>query len=237
VTVIDPASPWAEEQALLNGALDGRRVDTIFLTHHHRDHISGVEALRRRTGARVVAHPLTASRIPFDVDAEIDAGFIVETDAGRWIAHHTPGHARGHLCLHREDDGYIVAGDMVAGVGTILLEPPEGHLGHYIDSLERLIALDPQCLLPAHGPEITDAVGYLQHYIDHRHHRTQQILEALAAATAPATPKMLVPTIYTELPQHFWGIAARQVLCHLLWLVEANTVRQLEDEERFEVIR
>jgi ribonuclease/clavin/mitogillin len=201
------------------------------LTHHHPDHVSGAEDLRARTGAPIVAHPHTARCVPFDVDEIVDEGYIVETDAGAWSALHTPGHARGHLCLLR-DDGYLVAGDMVAGVGTILLEPPEGNLGDYFASLQRLIETGAHTLLPAHGPEITPAADYLRHYIAHRHQRTDQIRAALAGRGVPSAARELVPLIYTDIPQAIWPIAARQVHCHLLWLAQQGEVTT-EDDERF----
>jgi len=231
VTVIDPASPWADEQQRLADALRGRTVSRIFLTHHHHDHVSGAQDLRERTGAPIVAHPHTADKVPFDVDETVDEGFTVETAAGSWRALHTPGHARGHLCLLR-GDGYLVAGDMVAGVGTILLEPPEGDLGDYLASLDRLIQTGAHTLLPAHGPEITPADAYLRHYIAHRHQRTDQIRAALAERAVPSTAAELVPLVYTEVPQVVWPIAARQVLCHLRWLREQGTVAS-DGDDRF----
>jgi glyoxylase-like metal-dependent hydrolase (beta-lactamase superfamily II) len=230
VTVIDPASPWAEEQQRLAEALTGREVSRILLTHHHHDHISGAEDLRRRTGAPIVAHPLTADQIPFTVDERIDGGTQIETDAGAWQVLHTPGHAQGHLCLLR-DDGYLVAGDMVAGVGTILLQPPEGNLSDYLASLQQLIDTGAHTLLPAHGPDITPAADYLRYYIAHRHKRTDQIRAALVARGQPSTPAELVPLIYADIPPAVWPIAARQVLCHLLWLADQGDI--IADGERY----
>ena len=231
VTVIDPASPWAKEQQRLADALEGRTVSRIFLTHHHHDHISGAVDLRERTGAPIVAHAHTAKMVPFDVDGHLSAGDVVRTDAGSWTVLHTPGHAAGHLCLLR-DDGYLVAGDMVAGVGTILLEPPEGDLAAYFESLQRLIDTGAHTLLPAHGPEITPAADYLRHYIQHRHQRTDQIRAALAARGQPSAARELVPLIYTDIPKMVWPIAARQVYCHLLWLRDQGAVTE-EENERF----
>jgi glyoxylase-like metal-dependent hydrolase (beta-lactamase superfamily II) len=128
----------------------------------------------------------------------------------------------------------MIAGDMVAGVGTILLDPPEGNLGMYLDSLEQLKRLEPKTLLPAHGPPIEQGVACLQQYIDHRNLRTQQIMEALKTRPA-AKPSDLVPVIYTELPQSFYPVAARQVLCHLQWLLAQGDV--CLDSERFSAVQ
>lgn len=234
VTVVDPAGIRPDEQQRLADALRGRAVARIFLTHHHHDHFGGAEDLRRRTGAPIVAHPHTAKMLPLDIDQEAEEGYTVETDAGTWRALHTPGHAAGHLCLLR-DDGYLVAGDMVAGVGTILLEPPEGDLAAYLANLQRLIDTGAHTLLPAHGPEISPAADYLRHYIAHRHQRTDQIRAALRQRGQPSTARDLVPLIYTDVPKMVWPIAARQVYCHLLWLRDQGEVTE-EDGERFRAV-
>lgn len=218
VVAVDPAGVTPETQAGLHAALDGRTVSAIFLTHHHFDHIGGAVDLRARTGAPILAHAHTASQVPFPVDRVLDEGDVVATDAGPWTALHTPGHARGHLCLRSADGQSIVAGDMVAGEGTIVLDPPEGELGAYLASLARLVALAPARLLPAHGDAIEPAVPLLEHYIQHRHARTEQIHAALQAH-GPARPIELVPAVYPDLPVFFRPVAARQVLCHLQWLV------------------
>lgn len=233
VIVVDPASPYPEEQARLDEAMEMFMVEKIFLTHHHLDHVGGAEDLKARTGAPIVAHALTAERVGFAVDEIIEDGDVLATDAGFWRAVHTPGHASGHLCLHNPGLGMLVAGDMVAGVGTILLDPPEGNLGLYLDSLAGLKKLAPRTLLPAHGPPINDGVGCLQEYIDHRHMRTQQVRDTLRERPA-AKPSDLVPVIYADIPSSFYTIAARQVLCHLQWLHAQEEVTL--DGERYTVV-
>ena len=215
-TVVDPASPWPEEQERLALELADEPLERIFLTHHHHDHVAGAVDLAARRGLPIVAHPLTAARVPFAVDETLDEG---DTLHG-WTALHTPGHAAGHLCLLRE--GELICGDMVAGIGTILIEPGEGDLQTYLDSLARLASLGPMRLWPAHGPEIPDGPAKLQEYIDHRKHRTQQVREAL-----PGTPLELVERVYGDtVPRVVWPLAALQLLCHLQWLQDRGQAQQ-----------
>lgn len=210
--LVDPASPWREEQEALWAWVQGLgRLAGILLTHHHHDHVGGVEDIAARSGAPVLAHPMTAERVSFPVDRLVGEG---ETLAG-WTLVHTPGHATGHLCLWHPESGQLIAGDMVAGEGTIVLEPPEGDLADYLASLQRLAALRPKQVYPAHGPVMEAEV--FGRYIAHRHARTRQIQEALRAS--PQTPLDLVAQVYGDsIPRFVYPLAARQVTCHLHWL-------------------
>lgn len=229
VTVIDPASPYEDEQERLDEILEMLMVERILLTHHHNDHVGGALALKKTTGARIAAHPLTRDRLDIPIDELLDENDVVDTDAGFWRVLHTPGHATGHLCLFNGGLSTLVAGDMVAGVGTILLDPPEGNLHDYLESLARLAALNPSRLLPAHGPPIENGVQVLEEYIAHRHLRTSQIQEALAAKPGQRI-EAITEGIYRDLiPEAFLAVAARQVLCHLNWL-EAESKVVCSDE-------
>lgn len=230
VTVIDPASPWPEEQERLFEALRYEPVERIFLTHHHQDHVGGAVDIARRLGVPIAAHRRTAALLEGQVPVQqhFDEGDVLATDNGRWTCWHTPGHASGHLCLVDLERRAVVAGDMVAGEGTIVLDPPEGELGKYLESLERLRALDPTVLFPAHGPDLRAATAVLDYYIAHRHLRTDSVraaLQALGEAEIPA----IVEAVYGDtIPEMVKPVAARQVLCHLLWLRERGELRQGE---------
>lgn len=227
LTVVDPASPYDDEQGRLLDALVGLggRIERILLTHHHHDHVGGALALRdalreRYVDVPIVAHPITAAWLGADlpIDAVLVDGDVVETDDGhRWHALHTPGHAPGHLVLHGEH-GPMVAGDMVAGEGTILVDPSDGDLGLYLASLERLRARAPGALLPSHGPALPAGEAVLDLYVAHRHMRSAQILEALQARGV-SLPRHLVAAVYPELPELAHALAARQIESHLRWLV------------------
>lgn len=237
LTVVDPATPYDDEQDYLHSLLESLAlpVERILLTHHHHDHIGGVEALRAALGPiPVAAHAATAERLT-DVLA-IDE--LIEPDqrlscGGRVLrALFTPGHAPGHLVFHDEDSGAVIAGDMVAGVGTILIDQRDGNLGLYLDSLERMRSLGASVLLPAHGPALHQADAVLSFYIAHRHQRSEQVRRALTEHGA-MTPAELVPHVYSELAPKAHPIAAVQLRSHLDWLVAHGTVRV--QGERFAV--
>lgn len=229
LTVIDPASPYEDEQGRFMDELGerlacGERVERIVLTHHHHDHIMGAEALRdaldsRGTSVPIVAHEATAPLVQDHVRVdEIWAHTQTLECGGRTLsAHHTPGHAPGHLVFQDADDGWVIAGDMVAGVGTILLHPDEGDLGDYLTSLEAMRALRPSVLLPSHGPNLPEADALLGMYVAHRHMRTDQVRQALLRLGSSPVED-IVPEVYAELDVQYHRVAALQITTHLHWM-------------------
>ncbi len=228
VIVVDPGCPWPATQASLAARLDGLRVVAVFLTHHHIDHASGALDLCARTSAPLWSHATTGERANLSLDRCIAPGEVLSTDAGDWTTVLTPGHADGHLCLHNGETGDVVAGDMVAGEGTILLAPPDADLAAYLTSLQRLRDLSPRRLLPAHGPALAPALPVLDEYIAHRHARTAQVLGCLSAG--PLTALQIAREVYPDLPAHFLGFAAVQVQAHLDWLLHRAHVQSVDSE-------
>jgi glyoxylase-like metal-dependent hydrolase (beta-lactamase superfamily II)/ADP-ribose pyrophosphatase YjhB (NUDIX family) len=227
VVVIDPASPYEEEQALLDRVLANRRVREIWLTHLHNDHVGGANHLKRQLGVKIAAHSITAQALQgvVAVDRTFEENERLEL-AGKpgWTLQvlHTPGHARGHVCIFEARSGSLVTGDLMAGVGTIVIDPPEGHMATYFDSLRRMQALPVRALFPAHGPVMANAKGRIQAYLDHRTERERNILAAWQwGAHEPAA---LVKKVYTDVPDAMHGLAERSVMAHLEKLREENRI-------------
>jgi glyoxylase-like metal-dependent hydrolase (beta-lactamase superfamily II) len=229
LALVDPASPYDDEQARLDAAVDelqrqGERVVEVVLTHHHVDHVSGAAHVAARLGVGVAAHAVTATRLKgrLEVTRLIGDGERLEQGLrAMW----TPGHAPGHLCFVDERSRAVVAGDMVASVGTIIVEPDDGgDMRVYLDSLRALRALDASVLLPAHGPPIRDANGKLDFYVAHRLEREARVLAALG--DVPRAVAELVPPAYPDVPPAIYPLAARSLLAHLLKLeAEGRAVR------------
>ncbi len=143
--VVEPACHRESEQAILADRIEslvaeGISVAGFALTHHHRDHIGGAVALSRRFQCPVFAHPETARRIP-EVDiVAVDQTWRLALGVGREIcALYSPGHAPGHLIFVERASGIAHAGDLVAGVGTILIDPEDdGDLDTYLESLRHV---------------------------------------------------------------------------------------------------
>ncbi len=222
VLLVDPATPWQDERArfddVLSTILEGRKVGGIFLTHHHVDHVGDAARLQKKHGVPVFAHAETKSRV-FDLDVSVvDDGHVFALPgppgpgggdrAFRCVF--TPGHAPGHLCLFDEGARLLVAGDMVAGIGSILIDPPEGHMATYLRSLERLIALDPRALIPAHGPLLVDAVGKLSEQHAHRLKREAMVKAAIEAGASDVDA--VVEAVYgSDTAPAMFAFAARSV--------------------------
>ncbi len=230
--VIDPATPHKDSQARLIALLEGligagRRPVGLLLTHHHGDHVGAATALADHLQVPILAHAETARLLKDEVavDRLLSGGERVLScsDGRHWQVLHTPGHAPGHLIVSDGRSG-LIAGDMVAGEGTVLVDPDEGSMADYLASLERMRSLKPKWLAPAHGPLIHDADGLLLHYLEHRRAREERVLDALKKDWQP--DDALLPTAYADTPRLLWPFALRSLRAHLLHLQEQGLVER-----------
>ena len=215
LALVEPATPYDDEVDRFSAILDelgraGRRVVALFLTHHHGDHIAAAAEMRDRLAVPLCAHAETARRIHVKVDRELADG----EEAFGLRAIFTPGHAPGHLCYLEPRTRTLLAGDMVAGEGTILISPQDdGDMGQYLDSLAKMAALDAYVLVPAHGPPCASPRALCEYYIKHRLMREDKVVSALQGG--PARPDELLPTVYDDTPRAAWPLAAMALLAHL----------------------
>lgn len=243
VLLIEPATPYDEERrAWLEWARSfpsqGRTIVAIALTHHHVDHVGGAEFFAAELGLPLWAHEATAARLPrVPISRRLADGETILLDGAipqRWTAIHTPGHAPGHLCFHEPGERALVVGDMVASVGTILIEPTDGDMIAYLEQLERLARLDAEVALPAHGDPIAEggATGrrpseLLRSYIAHRLAREAKVAAALLqAGPAGATGEALVPIAYADTPPMVWPLARLSLEAHLIKLARDGRARR-----------
>ncbi len=227
VAIIDPAVPdpvYIERVAREAG--NRGRAALVLITHSHIDHIGGVVSLVEQMSRMEVAAHRSMGDPPF-VTKQIADGEVIELGDATLRALHTPGHASDHLCFFLEEDRTLFAGDVVAGFGTVVISPPDGDLGDYMRTLERLRALEPARIYPGHGPVVEDGTAKLQEYIDHRREREAQVLEALQAGLA--TTGAMVKRIYAEVPEALHPVAERSVLAHLEMLQSAGRVSCTDD--------
>jgi len=234
VAVIDPGPDQPEHLEALRRAIGRARVSHIFVTHSHVDHSPLARTLSTLTGAPVLALGTSAyGRRPemtalaeggalgggegvdnsFAPDVILRDGEVVDGAGWRIDVIATPGHFGNHACFAW--DGRVFSGDHVMSWATTMVSPPDGDIGDFMASLERLLTRpgDRQ-YLPGHGAPLDDPRAMVRHQIDHRRRREAQILAALDAA--PGTPADLARRIYTDTPPALLGAAARNVLAHLI---------------------
>lgn len=217
LVIIDPGAPDEIEENRLVAFLDslkpeGFTVKAIVLTHHHGDHLGGAKYLAEKLNAPVWAHARTADRSPVPVSRVLNDGDVIELDGPmpmKWRVLHTPGHAQGHVVLLDEVTKSCIAGDMVAGVGTIVIDPPEGDMAEYLSQLHRLETLPVRAIYPAHGPVIPDGPGKLREYQLHRAWREQKVFDALASFKDGVELSTLVEKAYDDVASFVWPIAER----------------------------
>lgn len=226
--LIEPATPYEDERERMRAFVrereaEGTRVTAIALTHHHPDHVGAASWLREALDVPLLAHPRTRERLEgaVAIDRTIEEGETLEVGALAVEVLHTPGHAPGHACFFEPVSRTLVAGDMVAGTGTILVEKTDGDMGLYLASLERMQTLDAAQLIPAHGPTLGPEV--LPRYVAHRRAREAKIVDALRLLGA-ASIDAIVPVAYSDAPSAVWPIAALSTEAHLLDLERRGQV-------------
>jgi glyoxylase-like metal-dependent hydrolase (beta-lactamase superfamily II) len=207
------------------GPLENGHVDTIaqlgpielvVLTHRHFDHAEAAPRLHELTGAAVVARD---PALCIGAEPLSDATGRTSVAGLDWLTVLTPGHSSDSVSFLLEPDQALLTGDTVLGTGTAVIAHPDGELGAYLDSLQRLrdlAAAQVQILLPGHGPVVDRPVEVLDYYIAHRQERLEQVRAALAAGDDDADA--VVRRVYADVDESLWPYAKSSVLAQLDYL-------------------
>ncbi len=201
-------------------------IEQIVLTHGHPDHLGGL--------AQVLGHlgEVPVKKWPWpEVDLEspvvmerLEDECRIETEGATLVGLHTPGHSPDHLCFLLEEERSLFSGDNVLGVGTTVIPGGSGDLGQYMASLDRLLALEPTRIYPAHGPCIEDGTTKVREYIAHRLEREGEILAAIEGGAGRVSA--MVEIIYAAYPKELHAPAGASVSAHLLKLEAEGRVRR-----------
>jgi glyoxylase-like metal-dependent hydrolase (beta-lactamase superfamily II) len=215
--VIDPG-PRIETHLDAVAAAAGD-VRLVLLTHGHLDHSEAARSFAERMGCPVRAldprHRLG--------DEGLGDGDVVSVDGLEVHVVGTPGHTSDSLSFVLPQERAVLTGDTVLGRGTTVVAHPDGQLGAYLDSLDRLHRLaeaqEVTAVWPGHGPVIEDALDVLDFYLAHRTERLEQVREALRqVGDAEDAPRRVVEIVYADVDPVLWGAAELSVRAQIDYL-------------------
>ena len=230
--IIDPAARTSEELAYLQRRIrgiedDGGNIIATIFTHRHQDHIGDLSKIAEMYTAPIWATPETLTAVPVSKENRVlEEGEVITLNGPsgvmKWTVYVTPGHCPGHICL--ASDRYLVSGDLAVMVGTILVPSSDGDMDAYIDSLQRMRALNSEILFPAHGPFTHRPEKLLDRYIKHRSGRHERVLEAVTSGLFSI--EEIANHAYSDTPDAHPMLKIDQTLSHLSSHESAGLVRR-----------
>ena len=222
LAVIDPGPDIAShiEKILAFGS-----IKWILCTHTHMDHSPAAAAVKKATGAKLLGRPAPAGQdATFKPDFVLENGQRVDLGPVALRAIHTPGHASNHLCYLLEPTKMLFTGDHVMQGSTVVINPPDGDMRAYLQSLEKLLEEDIAIIAPGHGYLIGAPHRELRRLIAHRLAREEKVVNALVKI-GPASIDELLPLVYDDVPVRIHRVAARSLTAHLDKLTADGAVR------------
>lgn len=230
IAVIDPGPEDARHLDAILRAAEGP-IRWILCTHTHRDHSPGARALKASTGARtfgMMAASPDYQDLTFTPEHPCLDGEVLLLGSCTLRVIHTPGHASNQLCFLLQEEGMLFTGDHIMQGSTVVINPPDGDMGAYFASLQRLQTETLQWLAPGHGFLMARPHEMVERLLVHRSARENRIVNALRQS-GPATLEALVPVVYDDTPARMHAWAARSLLAHLLKLEREFRLSRKED--------
>jgi glyoxylase-like metal-dependent hydrolase (beta-lactamase superfamily II)/8-oxo-dGTP pyrophosphatase MutT (NUDIX family) len=222
IAVIDPG-PAIDSH--IEKLLQFKKLKFILCTHTHLDHSPAAALLKAKTGAKVLGRTAPEGQdATFKPDVVLENGQRVELGGITLRAIHTPGHASNHVCYMLEQTKMLFTGDHVMQGSTVVINPPDGDMRAYLQSLERLLGEDIAIIAPGHGYLIGAVHKELRRLIAHRLNRERKVIAALERLGRPSLDEML-PLVYDDVPVRVHRVAARSLTAHLEKLVADGAVR------------
>lgn len=230
VAVLDPG-PIIESHLDKIVQVAGAPIRWILVTHTHPDHSPAAIKLAAMTGGELLGMPANEGEyqdMTFKADRVLQDGNELATTEFVIEAVHTPGHASNHLCYRHVGKNWLFTGDHVIDGSTVVINPPDGNMKHYLQSLRRVKELACAALAPGHGEVISDPVRAIDWIIGHRLERESKVAAALAA-NPNLTTRELVPHVYGDVDKKLYGWAERSLLAHLLKLEEEGAAKRVAE--------
>jgi glyoxylase-like metal-dependent hydrolase (beta-lactamase superfamily II) len=233
VAVIDPGPMQEDHFEALKSALEGETVTHVLVTHGHSDHSPLAQPLADWAGCKTYAKNCgvptakgelgSADDLGFEPDVQVGDGDVISGPGWTLDVIETPGHTCNHICFGLREENACLTGDHIMGWSTTIVAPPDGDMGDYIRSLDKIEALNFDILWPTHGSPIREDVnGFIQAYRQHRLDRESAIIKHLKAGETNI-PRM-VEVMYANVEKRLHAAAAMSVLGHMLKLVEDGMV-------------
>lgn len=216
-----PKSPEGCEQLCAQAGRIG--FHEVFLTHHHPDHRQYADAIARRFGVPMAMSRDTEQRIRSKQPGFLDGLQVRNYGDGdivtRWLGQPlrviaVPGHDEGQLALMPDNRAFCIVGDLIQGIGTVVIAAPEGSMARYFATLEKVIALNPRVIYPSHGTAL-GGVHYLQQTLEHRRAREAQIR---TLAQAGRSRDEMLAEVYAGIDPRLLPLARLNIDSHLVKL-------------------
>ncbi len=227
IAVIDPGPEIGGHiEAIL--AATGARIRWVLVTHTHKDHSPAAGVLKARTGAELMGMPpppFESQDHSFRPDRVLAHGERLELAGCVLRVIHAPGHASNQLCYLLEEEKLLFTGDHVMQGSTVVINPPDGNMRIYLDSLRQLQGEDIAWFAPGHGFLMDKTQEALERLLIHRLTRENKVLNAVRQA-GTASLEALLPTAYDDVQVRLYPVASRSLLAHLIKLKEEGRVRE-----------
>ena len=234
VAVIDPGPELEEHFDAVKKAVEGETISHVLVTHSHMDHSPLAHPLAKWAGCQVYAK---GPAIPTDSNVRLEAGddlsfkpdVVIGDDwtctGPGWTveAIETPGHTSNHLCYALREENALFSGDHIMGWSTSVVSPPDGSMGDYMRSLQKVRDRSFSTIYPSHGAPIADdANGFIDAYMDHRRAREAAILGAVKNGQCKIID--IVRDVYKDIDKKLHPAACHSVLAHMIDLHERKLI-------------
>ncbi len=241
--VIDPGPDSEAHLSSIMKYIGNRKVTDILLTHSHIDHSPLSRKLKIETGAKIIgfgsadeARASFMKKLSSSLDLGGEEGIDKDLALDKKVIDkqilklnnysievvHTPGHLSNHICFSLKERQILFSGDHVMGWATTLISPPDGDLGSFMNSLEKLSDREEMIYYPGHGKPLKEPRKMVLEQIKHRRFREKQILNSVSKISR--TPSEIVDDVYVDLNPMLKAAALRNVLAHLIDLYERDQV-------------